>query len=119
LENDQEPLKKPKRCERSYYVASNYPRALKPCQKQSFGGCRVPELRSSIVRLCVNPEFCSVSAGVMLTQLSTKDDSFTMLGASLMVRIVDPAVHHSYRPSAGYGIGFEALGSISSGQRRS
>jgi hypothetical protein len=52
-------------------------------------------------------------------QLSTKDDSFTMFGASLMVRIANPAVDHSDRPSAGYGVRFEALGSIPSGQRRS
>ena len=37
-------------------------------------------------------------------QLPAKDHSFTMLDAFLMVRIVNPAAHHSDRPSAGYGV---------------
>jgi hypothetical protein len=56
------------------------------------------------VSYCINLEICKVSAGVVFIQPSVKDDSFTMLGASLMVRIVNPGVHHSDRPSAGYGV---------------
>jgi hypothetical protein len=52
-------------------------------------------------RFCINLEICIFSASAGPMQLSTKDDSFTMLGASLMVRIVNPAVHHSDRPRAG------------------
>jgi hypothetical protein len=68
---------------------------------------------------CVNREICIFSASAGPMQLSTKDDSFTMLGAPLMARIVNPAVPHSDRPSALYGVIFEALGSIPSGPRRS
>jgi hypothetical protein len=85
----------------------------------SSGPDRAAGGKPSGVCSCVNLETYKLSADIVLMQLSTKDDSFTMFGASLMVRIANPAVDHSDRPSAGYGVRFEALGSIPSGQRRS
>ena len=70
----------------------------------STGPDRAAGGKPSGVSSCINPKVCKVPAVIVLMQLPTKDLSFTMLGGSLMVRIVNSAVHHSDRPSAGYGL---------------